>query len=578
LKHFLFISTLFLFFISTASAQKNFQLKIEQNDAVVNPAKLNYEKKFRSANEREKEIQQLLLHLYGKGYLAASIDSISEDSLLLTAYFTIGETYKWAKLRTGTVDEGMLSQSGYREKIFFQKKINFKQSERMLKRILSTANNQGYPFANIKLDSIEFNKNEITASILLNKGKYITIDSIIIKGDAKINPIYIYTYIGIKPGDAFNQTQLSKVSTRIKELAFVKENKAFELLFSTEANKLYLFLDKKKASNFDGILGILPDDNNPGQILLTGDIRLKLLNPFGRGELIDINFRKLQTQTQDLKTNFIYPYLFRTPLAFEGRFDLYRRDTSFINLNRIGGLQYLFSGGNYIKAYVQSKNSSIISVEGLENLNSLPDYADSRSLMYGLGFKIENTDYRLNPTKGFRAQFNGAGGNRKILKHPKIKEQLYDNIELSTIQYDTEFNGDIFIPLIKRTTLRIGQQTAYLITPNAFENELYRIGGFRTLRGFDEESIFASFYTITHIEYRYLLEQNSYAYIFWNGAYYENRSVNKFIHDTPHGFGLGLSFETKAGIFSLNYAIGKQFNNPIDIRAAKIHFGIISFF
>jgi hemolysin activation/secretion protein len=80
------------------------------------------------------------------------------------------------------------------------------------------------------------------------------------------------------------------------------------------------------------------------------------------------------------------------------------------------------------------------------------------------------------------------------------------------------------------------------------------------------------------LEWRYLLEQNSYAYLFWNGAYYENRSVNKFIHDTPYGFGLGLSFETKAGIFSLNYAIGKQFNNPIDIRAAKVHFGLISFF
>jgi len=48
--------------------------------------------------------------------------------------------------------------------------------------------------------------------------------------------------------------------------------------------------------------------------------------------------------------------------------------------------------------------------------------------------------------------------------------------------------------------------------------------------------------------------------------------------DNPFGFGAGMSFETKAGIFSIMYALGKQFDNPIDMKSAKIHFGIISTF
>ncbi|MCX6181458.1 MAG: hypothetical protein NT150_05995 [Bacteroidetes bacterium] len=48
--------------------------------------------------------------------------------------------------------------------------------------------------------------------------------------------------------------------------------------------------------------------------------------------------------------------------------------------------------------------------------------------------------------------------------------------------------------------------------------------------------------------------------------------------DHPYGFGAGFSFETKAGIFSLNYAIGKQLGNPIDFGAAKIHFGFLNQF
>ncbi|GIV44767.1 MAG: hypothetical protein KatS3mg035_1890 [Bacteroidia bacterium] len=557
---------------------QNYSLEVIINDYSETSPKIKYNKRFKNTQELEKEINQIFIQLYGKGYLAAGIDSLITDSLHKTIYIKTGNSYKWVEIKSNNVDEGILSQAGFREKIYRNKIINYSQIERLMQRILIICQNQGYPFAKVKLDSVVINNHSISANLLLDKNNFIVIDSIIIKGDAKINPIYIYNYLDVKPGDAYNENNLSKISNRIKELAFVKESKAFDLLFTSEKNKLYLYLDKRKASTFDGVLGILPDDNNPGKIILTGDIRLKLLNSFGRGELIDINFRRLQTQTQELRTSFVFPYIFNTPLAFEGKLDIYRRDSSFINVNRIGGIQYLFTGGNYIKTYIQSKSSSIISNNGLENLSSLPDYADSRTLLYGVGFRTEKTDYRLNPRKGFRMQFNGAGGRRKILKHPKIKDELYDNIELSAMQYDTEFSGDAFIPTSKRSTIRIGQQAAYLIGKNLFENELYRIGGFRTLRGFDEESIFASFYTITHLEWRYLLEQNSYAYLFWNGAYYENRSINKFIHDTPYGFGLGLSFETKAGIFSLNYAIGRQFNNPIDIRAAKVHFGLISFF
>ena len=48
--------------------------------------------------------------------------------------------------------------------------------------------------------------------------------------------------------------------------------------------------------------------------------------------------------------------------------------------------------------------------------------------------------------------------------------------------------------------------------------------------------------------------------------------------DAPYGYGAGISFETKAGIFSINYAIGQQQGNPPDLKAARVHFGIVSSF
>jgi len=46
----------------------------------------------------------------------------------------------------------------------------------------------------------------------------------------------------------------------------------------------------------------------------------------------------------------------------------------------------------------------------------------------------------------------------------------------------------------------------------------------------------------------------------------------------PFGFGAGFTFQTKAGLLSLSYAMGKQKNIPLDLQKGKIHFGITSYF
>jgi len=44
------------------------------------------------------------------------------------------------------------------------------------------------------------------------------------------------------------------------------------------------------------------------------------------------------------------------------------------------------------------------------------------------------------------------------------------------------------------------------------------------------------------------------------------------------GFGAGMNLQTRAGIFTIIYAMGRQFDNPVNIGNAKMHFGYISRF
>jgi len=81
-------------------------------------------------------------------------------------------------------------------------------------------------------------------------------------------------------------------------------------------------------------------------------------------------------------------------------------------------------------------------------------------------------------------------------------------------------------------------------------------------------------------ELRYQFERDGYAFLFFDGAWYENQSIDPLgaTRDTPFGFGAGFTFGTKAGIFSISYALGKELGNPILLASNKIHFGFVSVF
>jgi outer membrane protein assembly factor BamA len=538
---------------------------------------IRYKSSIRSTTELDRELNNILLSCHENGFLAASYDSIISDSVQATAYLSIGSRYKWAKLQPGNVDEGVLSEIGYRERLYAGVPISFKNVKRLQERLLRYYENNGYPFATVKLDSVRIAENSIGAVLHLKKNSEEKIDSVLIRGSAKIAPIYIYNYLGVKPGDLYNEAQLRKVNTRLRELPFISVARPSQVVFTSTKNKLVLNLDKKRASQFDGILGVLPD-NVTGKILFTGDVRLKLQNGIGRGELIDLNWRKLQTETQDLKVHFVYPFLFRTPFGLDYNFKLYKKDTTFLDVNQNIGIQYLLTGGNFIKIFYTNKTSSLLSTKGLEFAQQLPPYADVRSNMYGLGGHYERLDYRLNPRKGFSVDLNVAAGTRLIKKNSKVNPELYEGLRLSTTQYLAEGEIRLFLPLGDRSTVLLSDRGGFIYGENTFQNELFRIGGLKSLRGFDEESIFASAYTVFTLEYRFILEQNSYLYVFGDQAWFENNNVSQYVMDTPTGFGAGVSFETKAGIFSISYALGRQFDNPVQLRSGKVHFGIVNYF
>ena len=61
-------------------------------------------------------------------------------------------------------------------------------------------------------------------------------------------------------------------------------------------------------------------------------------------------------------------------------------------------------------------------------------------------------------------------------------------------------------------------------------------------------------------------------------AYVNNKTNETDFSNRPIGIGAGMTFETKAGLFGISYALGKLDDTAFEFRTAKVHFGFVSLF
>lgn len=515
---------------------------------------------------------------YRKGYLALQLkaDTI-KDTLLLKVL--PGEKYSWVQLRVSSETAGVMREAGVNIERFQQKPVSPQRIAHLMETGLKWSENNGFPFASFRLDSFEFEGQGVRCALVMEKGPLVKIDSVIVNGTLQVRKAYLCNYLGIREGDVYNEKAVRDISSRLSDVQFIQEFKPAEVRFSKAQTKVYLYLNTQRASRFDGIIGFLPDEET-GKILITGDVTLHLENALKQGEIIDLNWRKLQTNTQDLNFEAVAPFVLNSPISPDGHLKIYRRDTLFTDVFAQLGLRYIFNRNNYLRVFADRQTTNLNSTTDFENTLIIPPYLDRSIISYGLGASFTRVDYRLNPSLGIEVNAEGAAGNKTIIENPNLPAFIYDSLNLKSLQVKSAANVAYYFPVVPRLIWHQRFLGAVLVNEQLFNNEAYRIGGLKTLRGFNEESVFATSYAIARSEMRYQIEKNGYVFLLFDGAWYENRSLNRVGagRDTPYGFGAGITFGTRAGIFSLSYALGSEQGNPVLLRAAKIHFGFLSVF
>ncbi|MDB5257136.1 MAG: outer membrane protein [Chitinophagaceae bacterium] len=527
-----------------------------------------------------KSLHNFLLELNKRGYLEASIDSIIANKGNWIVVLYTGEVYRYATLKRGSLPLSLANKVGFSSKQFKGAVLNVKQIYELEEKVVKAAENNGYPFASIGLDSIQFDEqHRLTASWRYEPGPVITIDSLIIVGNFEVKYKFFQRLVRIEKGDPFSQLKIDQSQKILAQLPYVKTmSKPISLMTEGSARVSY-YLEKKKANLLDGYIGFLPNAAKNNKLLVTGDVKLELKNLFRSGKTLSVNWQSFSAQSQYLRMYYEHPRILGTGVDVSGLLEITRQDSSFLNINREVKISQQLGGAGLLDIFAGLKTGRILSQRA--NTDSLHlAYGDFNNYTYGVGYTLNKLDNVFYPKRGFFLTTRIYLGSKTIHKNPFYGEQTYKNVRINTYQFNVEILAEKYVRLTTKNIVMIRVNTAQVFNDvnSLFLNDLYRVGGLRTLRGFNEKEFYVSRFGIGTLEYRFHTDEESYLLLFTDQAFITNPYDAVWNLEYVYGLGAGISFTTAAGVFNFVYSVGQSSTQKLSLTLSKIHFGLVSKF
>ena len=519
-----------------------------------------------------------------KGWAEFALDSFTIKNGVLHLDFHQGKAYFVEKVAVKGLNENTYLKAGFHKLEGKKAAFDWQEFQEKMAFCLNEYQNEGYPFA--RFDSLEMayspkgNRLLTEVNYRFHPGKLVRIDSVLVEGDVREGDELVHSMTGIYPGEVYNHSLVTNAPRILNSSIYFKNTKPLKVEYLAEDRvKLTVGLASRKAGKFDLLLGILPPRDDNTKLQITGLIDFQLVSPlFKAGEVLEFRFDKLTGSSQKMHLQYAHPYLFGSPMRIHTEFDLLKQDTTFLTRFLKGAVYYAFNPNLALKVYYKKKTSSLITTTRYElDTSKVPPVLDGKDQTYGLGFEFDNLDYRYSPRKGWRILADFGLGRKKVVRNPKLTENVYNGLMFNLPKREVDLQVAWFRAYSKRLVLMLANRTYWLDQEQYFQNDLLQVGGSRSIRGFNENQFFTDFYSMFTVENRFLLEQNSYIFVFSDYAYLENKSgTDKVLR--PWGLGLGLTYETKAGMISVTYAVGKVKNFAFQPSRGRIHVGLINQF
>ncbi len=437
----------------------------------------------------------------------------------------------------------------------------------VLKRV-EDQSNAGYPFAQITFDTLKYpDKNTTEIIAKLDLGPVVLQGDIVQEGDTSLSSILISKALRIKKELPFSNKRFQMVPTLIRQLGFAEMRSNPKLEFFGNQAIIHVNLEKRKANFFTGIIGILPQSENQGGTIVTGNVDVGLVNLFNRGIAFQLKWNRFAPESQKADVKLSIPFLNYNGLGFESDFDLFRQDST-INRRKLDLRINTASGAEWQQQFgYRSLFSS-----GFENLTGRNKVNIST---HSISFTFNKLYPIVNGIDLKKRHFSvSVFPVLKTISRPENSEKTIPQME-----------AILFWKMpISFSFQRFAIQTSGLIQ-TVFSDQItlqdqFRTGGNRSVRGFNENFFYTSQHALFSVQPQFLLDRNFMAGVFSDFFLFNSKPDNQWATNLEWAMGFGLATELDLGnnLVQISFANGLIQGIPLDLQTTKIHFGYFARF
>lgn len=489
------------------------------------------------------------------------LDSLSQNNFYLTAVKKVENT---GNITNIYFDKGRNFNEG---QVFIPAEVAGKSELRtafytknldsLKRQINHKYRNLGFAFNRVKSEFKGFVNSIPQVNISVIEGNRRTIDEFILKGYEKVPSRFIRNLERDYKGKIYDDKNLVAIDQSLQNHPFILLEKPPQTLFTKDSTQIFLFLQKKKSNTFDGVIGFGNDKTE--KFSFNGSINVNFRNIFNNFERINIFWQRNpdKGQTFDLQTDF--PYLFKSNIGTNINVNIYRQDSTFATV------KFLLS------LYLHLSNRQKIGLRGRFETSAVTDslYVQAKDFnKKGIGVWYELTESSEVELFQYKTRIR-AEAEYISTYYLKDDSAIPQNNFLFFAERNFHISGNNY--------LNLRGETALLNSKGEFAtNELLRLGGWNSIRGFNEKSLLADFYYFGTAEYRYLVGNQAFFDVF--GQYGSLHNKNLGIRPNLYSFGIGFNFFLPIGLMSFQISNGNEFGNPIKFGDTKIHWGLLSRF
>lgn len=528
----------------------------EINQAVVDD--LGYAHIFDEMAMLEAEVERIKKQLYSIGYVELKLLKLTKNQLDYTAELALGPQYNSVDI-FGAIDA--FEALGFSPQIEANTNLSFvripiKHLAYSLEQLSKLLADESYAFATVRLDNIMSSGNKtLRADLIINKGNKRSIQGVNVLGYEKFSRSFIKHFLGIKTQNPFSLERIKSKMELLDQLAFVRQKRPAEVLFTPDTTTVYLYLEKIKSNRFDGFLGFGSNEDT-GNIEFDGYLDLTLTNNLNFGESLQLNYKSDENEQKTFDVALNIPYLFGSPVGSTLNLNIFKKDSTFTTTQQRIKLFYPLGDKQQIGLEFRNQQSNVV----VENPAVLAEDFDSH--FYGLNYlyiKRQKNDI-LFPIKS-QLNFTAGLGQRSTA----------ETVE----QRHLQLKAHHILQLNPKNSIFLKLHVEDLDSKQYLFNELIRFGGINSIRGFEENSLFASTVGVLCSEYRYRLSPSLFVHSIIDAGYMQDAQNND---EQLYGFGFGFGLRTNAGLLRFNYANGKPKNQTFNFSNSKIHLSLTTTF